>query len=67
MSEAALAPAPTEDQVILALGRRFYLNYCDRKGWDPHPFPYCDAASLRYAQIAVGMLGYDDDVDVTVR
>lgn len=58
---------PTEAEVIHALARRFYLDYSNRKGWIPHPYPYCDPASIRYAEIAVAYLGFEDDVDIEVR
>ena len=66
MTDTQNRTAPSDGQVVHALARRFYLDYCHRKGWDPHPFPYCDAASIRYAEIAVGHLGYEDDVDVSI-
>lgn len=56
---------PTEDSVIHALARRFYFSFCEKKGWTPHPFPYCDADSIRYARIAVDYLGFDETIDVT--
>lgn len=54
-----------EGAVIHALARRFYFSFCEKKGWTPHPFPYCDADSIRYARIAVDYLGFDDDIDLS--
>ena len=41
------------------------VSSCEKKGWTPHPFPYCDADSIRYARIAVDYLGFDDDIDLS--
>jgi hypothetical protein len=54
--------APSQQQVVLALGRQLYESFCEVKGWTPHPKPYVDAGALRSATIAVKFLGYEDDV-----
>lgn len=55
----------TDNDVVLALGRRLYESFCEVKGWTPHPAPYVDAGALRSASIAVKFLGYEDDIDLT--
>lgn len=50
-----------EMQVIYALSRAMYISLCDHKGFTPHPEPYLDAGTTRYAEIAVRMLGYDNN------
>lgn len=57
---------PSTQQVIHVLARKMYLAFCEKKGWDPHPFPYVDNSSIQYATIAVGYLGFEDDVDLSV-
>tara|TARA_R110000822_G_scaffold310068_1_gene441128 strand:+ start:759 stop:959 length:201 start_codon:yes stop_codon:yes gene_type:complete len=50
-----------EIEVRYLLGRKFYMNLCEHKGFEPRPHPYIDTAMNEYANIAVTMLGYDDE------
>jgi hypothetical protein len=50
-----------ELEVRYLLGRKFYMNLCEHKGFTPRPHPYIDTAMNEYANIAVSMLGYDDE------
>ena len=50
-----------EIEVRYLLGRKFYMNLCEHKGFVPRPHPYIDTAMNEYANIAVTMLGYDDE------
>ena len=50
-----------EREVRYLLGRELYMNLCEHKGFKPRPHPYIDPAMNEYANIAVNMLGYDDE------
>ena len=50
-----------ELEVRYLLGRKLYMNLCEHKGFKPRPHPYIDTAMNEYANIAVNMLGYDDE------
>lgn len=49
-----------EGKVIHHLARELYLSFCQHKGWTPNRWPYVDEGSLRAAEVAVNILGYDD-------
>jgi hypothetical protein len=54
-------------QVKYALARKLYLSLCEHKGFDAFEEPYIDPGTMRYAAIAVDMLGFDDQVLETIR
>ena len=54
-------------QVKYALARKLYLSLCEHKGFDAFEEPYIDPGTMRYAAIAVDMLGFDDQVLGTIR
>ena len=47
--------------VAQLLGRVMHHSWCDHKNSTPRKYPYVDAGSQDYANIAVRMLGYDED------
>lgn len=49
------------DAVVRHLARRFYDAYCDVNGRRPYRDGYVPAWALDYAEIAVDVLGFDDD------
>lgn len=50
------------DAVVHFLARKFYNAYCDVHGRRPYRDGYVPAWALDYAEIAVEVLGFDDDV-----
>lgn len=52
----------TYNAVVRHLARLMYLAYCRRKGDTPYRDGYVPAWALDYAEVAVGFLGYEDDV-----
>jgi len=57
-----------EDTMVkYTLARKLYLSLCEHKGFEPHEEPYIDPGTMRYAAIAVDMLGFDDMVLDTIK
>lgn len=64
VTERNMPEAPTYDQVLHALARRFYIAMCEHRQWTPYSYPYVDRNSISSARIAIDFLGYDDNVDI---
>lgn len=43
------------------LARLMYLRLCTYKGYEPRGGMYADAGSRDYADLAIDVLGYDDE------
>ena len=43
------------------LARLMYLRLCSFKGYEPRGGMYADAGSRDYADLAIDVLGYDDE------
>lgn len=50
-----------DTQVIGALARVFYIDYCTNGNLEPNPAPYVPRWAVSYARLAVDALGYDDE------
>lgn len=52
----------TDDEVCRMVARGMYLVYCQTRGVPPYRGGYVPAWALDYADVAIRMLGYPDDV-----
>lgn len=52
----------TEEEITRMVARGMYLVYCQQRGYRPHREGYVPDWALDYAETAIRMLGYPDDV-----